>query len=109
VSDAELAPLQVEVRVEGSVTWIQTAGEIDVSNSPRWERAITDALVARPDRIYVDMHLVSFIDSSGLSVLMRCHRLAHGQKCQLIIRSPARPVDRVLALSGLKEHLTIEG
>jgi anti-sigma B factor antagonist len=108
MSDAEPAPLQVDVRSEGSVIWIDTAGEIDISTSPRWEGAMANALAARPDRIYVEMHRVSFIDSSGLAVLVRYHGLADSQNCQLIIRSPAQPVDRVLGLAGLKQHLTIE-
>jgi anti-sigma B factor antagonist len=100
--------LQVLVRSEGSDFWVEAHGEIDISTSAQWEKAITDGLTTAPDRLYVDMHLVSFIDSSGLAVLVRCHSRAGKQDSALIVRSPSRQVERVLALAGLKEHLTIE-
>jgi anti-sigma B factor antagonist len=100
--------LQMRARTEGSDFWIEAQGEIDISTSGQWERAIADGLITQPDRLYVDMHLVSFIDSSGLAVLVRCHTRAGSQNCALIVRSPTRQVERVLALAGLNEHLTIE-
>jgi anti-sigma B factor antagonist len=100
--------LRVSVRSEGPALWVEAEGEVDISTSPRWEKAISEGVAAKPDRIYVDMHLVSFIDSSGLAVLVRCHALADSQGSQLIVRAPSRQVDRVLALAGLSQHLTIE-
>ena len=101
--------LHVLVRAEGSDLWVEAHGEIDISTSGQWEKAIADGLATRPDRLYVDMHLVSFIDSSGLAVLVRGHARAAGQECSLIVRSPTRQVERVLTLAGLNQHLTIEG
>ena len=100
--------LQVTVRAEGSDLWVEARGEIDISTSAQWEKAISDGLTSRPDRLYVDMHLVSFIDSSGLAVLVRCHSRAGKQDCAMIVRAPTRQVERVLALAGLNDHLTIE-
>jgi anti-anti-sigma factor len=100
--------LQMSVRSEGADLWVEAAGEVDISTSPRWEKVISDGVASKPNRIYVDMHGVSFIDSSGLAVLVRCHALADSQGCQLIVRAPSRQVDRVLALAGLSQHLTIE-
>jgi anti-sigma B factor antagonist len=109
MSAPEPPAFRAATRADEVGIWIDTSGEIDALTSPIWEKAMNDALAARPDRIYVDMHLVSFIDSSGLAALMRCHGLADKQHCKLIIRSPARQVDRVLALAGVKQRLTIEG
>jgi anti-anti-sigma factor len=108
MSDAGSDIFQVETGVEESDIWIRTVGEIDVSTSPKWEKAIVDSLATAPDRIYVDMRRVSFIDSSGLAVLVRCHAMADDQNSHLIIWSPSRTVVRVLELAGLKHHLTIE-
>jgi len=46
-------------------------GEIDLDVSPRLERAIKSMIRKRPDRIIVDLSGVTFIDSSGLAVLIR--------------------------------------
>jgi anti-sigma B factor antagonist len=100
--------LVVDVRSEGPDLCVEAHGEIDISTSPKWEAAIAEGLTKRPARILIDMHGVTFIDSSGLAVLVRSDALADSRGCQLIIRAPTRQVDRVLALAGLSRHLTIE-
>ena len=45
-------------------------GEIDLHASPRLERALNSMIRKRPDRVIVDMSGVTFIDSSGLAVLI---------------------------------------
>ena len=47
MSDLEPGILQVQVRAERSDLWIDTAGEIDLSTSPKWEQAIAEALAAK--------------------------------------------------------------
>lgn len=46
-------------------------GEIDLHVSPRLESALNSMIKKRPDRVIVDMSGVTFIDSSGLAVLIR--------------------------------------
>jgi anti-sigma B factor antagonist len=46
-------------------------GEIDLHMSPRLERSLNSIIKKRPDHIAVDMSSVTFIDSSGLAVLVR--------------------------------------
>ena len=46
-------------------------GEIDLHVSPRVERAIASMIKKRPAQVVVDLSGVTFIDSSGLAVLIR--------------------------------------
>ncbi len=46
-------------------------GEIDLHRSPRVERSLASMIKKRPDRIVVDLSGVTFIDSSGMAVLIR--------------------------------------
>jgi anti-sigma B factor antagonist len=46
-------------------------GEIDLHVSPRVERAIASFIKERPAHVVVDLSGVTFIDSSGLAVLIR--------------------------------------
>ena len=46
-------------------------GEIDLHRSPRVERSLTSMIKKKPDRIVVDLSGVTFIDSSGMAVLIR--------------------------------------
>jgi anti-anti-sigma factor len=108
LTNAEPGVLHTALRSEGTDVWVDTRGEVDLSTSAKLERAITDGLAAGPARIYVDMSLISFIDSVGLAVLVRCHRLADREGCQLIVHSPTRQVDRAITLAGLDQYLRIE-
>jgi anti-anti-sigma factor len=46
-------------------------GEIDLHRSPRVERSLASMIKKRPHRIVVDLSGVTFIDSSGMAVLIR--------------------------------------
>lgn len=46
-------------------------GEIDLHRSPRVERSLASMIKKRPDRLVVDLSGVTFIDSSGMAVLIR--------------------------------------
>jgi anti-sigma B factor antagonist len=46
-------------------------GEIDLHRSPRVERSLASMIKKRPDHIVVDLSGVTFIDSSGMAVLIR--------------------------------------
>jgi anti-anti-sigma factor len=108
MTNTEPGELYTALRTEGLDVWVDSSGEVDLYTSGKFERAIADGLATGPARIYLDMSLISFIDSVGLTVLVRCHRLAEGQGCQLIVHSPTRQVDRALVLAGLDQYLRIE-
>lgn len=58
----------------GSLNWenfLPLEGEIDLHRSPRVERSLASMIKKRPDRIVVDLSGVTFIDSSGMAVLIR--------------------------------------
>jgi len=46
-------------------------GEIDLHISPRVERSLASIIKKRPPQVVVDLSGVTFIDSSGLAVLIR--------------------------------------
>jgi anti-sigma B factor antagonist len=46
-------------------------GEIDLHVSPRLERSLASIIGKHPDHIVVDLSGVTFIDSSGMAVLIR--------------------------------------
>jgi anti-sigma B factor antagonist len=46
-------------------------GEIDLHVSPRLEHSLNSIIKNRPDHVVVDISGVTFIDSSGMAVLIR--------------------------------------
>jgi anti-sigma B factor antagonist len=47
------------------------SGELDAVNSPRPDHAIADLLAKRRRQFLIDLIAVNFVDSSGLSALVR--------------------------------------
>ena len=79
---------------------IALSGEIDLASAP----AVWDALVPALENatsVVVDLSSVRFIDSTGLSVLVRAHRRLGNNGGTFIVRSPSEMAGRVLRITGL--------
>lgn len=97
--------VRVETEARGSV--LVARGEIDVYTSPDF-RAALYALVDRgDDPVVIDFSDVSFIDSSGLGVLVGALKRVreHGGEVELRGLTPA--TRKVLEITGLTKLFTI--
>ncbi|MFF5361852.1 STAS domain-containing protein [Streptomyces scabiei] len=88
-------------------------GEIDHDVKDLFEEALlTGGVGAPPPRIVVDLGGVTFMDSSGINVLVAAHRRVSGEKGWLRIAAAQESVLRVLQLVGVDTfipcHPTVE-
>ena len=83
--------------------YLALRGEIDAATA----RTGIDLLVTadpRPgDMVTFDMRDVDFIDSSGVSMLLKIRSYLDGMGCRFALANPSAPVVRVLALLGLSD------
>ena len=81
-------------------------GELDMATMPLAEAALrlaqADALTVR-----LDLRSVSFIDSSGIAMLMRAQRRTHSYNTEFALVAPAAPVQRLLELCALERAVDI--
>jgi anti-anti-sigma factor len=84
---------------------LAVTGEIDVHTAPDLAAAMADA--DRPS-LTVDLSQVSFIDSSGLRVLIEGHRRALESGATLRLTNPSDTVRRLLDISGLDDYLDVD-
>jgi anti-anti-sigma factor len=103
-----LAPLSIDASCPSpGTTRVTVAGEIDLSNSDLLHVRLLNILsTLHPRRIEVDLAGVTFLDCSGLTVLVVLGRAAARTGCRLRITNPQPVVRRVLALTGLLDVLT---
>jgi anti-sigma B factor antagonist len=101
--------LHVNESRDGSVHTLQVTGEVDVATTGQLESTAMGAMdtVGRRGVVELDMREVSFMDSSGLRMLMTLRKRAEENDVDLVLRSPSRPVQRLLELTSLAEHFTI--
>ncbi len=98
------AGLTVEQRDNGVVV---VAGELSLAEAPILERHLADVLAKAPSTIIVDLAGVEFIDSTGLSVLVRAQQQASEHGVEFGVQNPRAQAHRLLSLTGLEERLTI--
>jgi anti-anti-sigma factor len=93
--------LKLDVHRVDGVTTVTAAGEIDLAAAPEL-RACLETLTGR---VVVRLDKVTYLDSSGIAVLVaQQHRLAsdHGG---LVIQRPNAMVRKTLELTGLGEWI----
>jgi anti-sigma B factor antagonist len=96
---------------QGDGQWqVQVRGEVDVATSPQLQNELAELLSRDARNLVVDMSGVTFIDSSGLGVLVEIlERLQAQQGDAIVLRRMQEPVRRVFEITGLTELFTIEG
>lgn len=108
VSDLEVRNWRMEaVSVSAAadgVLWVALRGEIDFTNSAAVLEVIRDGVQrAEPTEIRVAMAEVTFLDSSGIGVLVHVMRLAEDLDVGFRVENPAAKVSEQLRMSGLAE------
>jgi anti-sigma B factor antagonist len=101
-------PAEFDVRVETAspgVTILHVVGELDLATCPAVEEAIASA--ASSSRVIVDLTRCTFLDSSGLRVLMRAQREVgeRGGVLELVAADPT--IVRVLEIANVDTVLTV--
>jgi anti-anti-sigma factor len=86
---------------------LRAAGEIDLSGSVPFREQIGREVDGPDARIVLDMTPVSFIDSSGLSVLVVTARRLFLQGRELVIVCPDERIRRVLSTAGLDRLVAV--
>ena len=87
----------------GSVLHIRLEGELDVLSIRLGSAALREALGERPQTIVLDMSEVSFIDSSGLGLLIRAKREIEERGGRLIVSRLSTAAKRFIDLARLNE------
>ena len=83
---------------------ISVAGQLDISNAAALEQALARAVAARPHALIFDLSGLEFMDSAGVSVLVR----ARAEVGEVRLRSPTPIVRRLIEITGLSGILPIE-
>ncbi len=87
---------------------ITVTGELDMSNSSWLFECVHDSIDAGFRRITVDIEQLSYMDSSGLAVLLGAHKRMMTAGRTLTIYAPMPNVVRLLEVTGLASKLNIQ-
>jgi anti-sigma B factor antagonist len=98
-------PLVAAVEEHDSAVVVRTAGELDLYNADELRRTLGEVCARTPERVVVDLSELSFIDSTGLGVLVEgCAKLPNRA---LLLAAPQREIRRALEITGLDRHFGV--
>jgi anti-sigma B factor antagonist len=98
---------RLEVRREGQTTLIAVSGELDLASSPALQEELDREAASDADLLIIDLRELDFMDSTGLSVLVRAHQRAEEQGRRLAMVKGPQQVQRLLSLTGVADRLTL--
>ena len=98
---------RVEVRNADDTTVISVSGELDLASSPALEEELERVAQSDAQLVVVDLRSLEFMDSTGLSVLVRAHQRAEENGRRLGLVNGSQQVQRLLTLTGVADRLTL--
>ena len=93
--------LSLSTRTEGDRTVVTVGGEIDVYTAPLLREVLDKQVAAGRTELVVDLEKVTFMDSTGLGVLVGRLKLVRGQNGTLRIVSAQDRILKVFKITGL--------
>jgi anti-sigma B factor antagonist len=104
LEDERATELVIATGDSDGIPVISVAGQLDISNAAALEQALARVAAARPRALIFDLSGLEFMDSAGVSVLVR----ARAQVGEVRLRSPTPIVRRLIEITGLSGILPIE-
>jgi anti-sigma B factor antagonist len=93
--------LSVSSSEQDGVTIVHVAGEIDVYTAPLLREVLDKQIAEGRTDLVVDLEKVTFMDSTGLGVLVGRLKLVRGQNGSLRIVSGEERILKVFSITGL--------
>lgn len=87
---------------------LELSGELDVVSAPDLEQLLAEVLAQPHARVMLDLNGLKFVDSAGVSVLIKAKQTAKSHGRTLVLRRPTEQLERVFALVGLADWLAVE-
>ena len=104
----ESGRLTVQLMTDAQGVTLRLDGELDLETSVEFDRRLAAIDQAGISRLLIDLGGVTFMDSRGLSSIVRAHQSAEANGHTLVVRRGSNQVQRLFALTGIDERLTFE-
>jgi len=86
---------------------LAVTGDLDLYRAPEFDDVLVEAEGEKWPTIVLDLRKLDFLDSMALRLIMRTQARAKQDGRRLLIVRGPEFLDRVLELSGLRDHLDI--
>lgn len=97
----------IDIERENGRVLVSLSGEIDLASLEPLERELGPTVAEPPPVLVLDLREVTFLDSSGLRLILRLDRGQREAGGRLAVVRGGRRVARVLELTGAEDHLEL--
>ncbi len=99
--------LRVDTEERDDCAVVTAVGEIDAATADQLATAVSDALATPPPQVLLDFSGVTFIDSTGLGVLVKSHRAAEQAGARFAVVHPTPQTRKLIRVLGLDQLLRV--
>jgi anti-sigma B factor antagonist len=110
VTDASFQPpdsFSCQSGRNGDTAWVQPIGELDLDTAPRLEDELAAVHAHGDPRLVLDLRRLTFMDSTGLRLVIRWHTAARDEGFEFAIVPGSKVVQRVIRLTGMDDELAV--
>jgi anti-sigma B factor antagonist len=98
----------VVVELESDALVLGIVGELDAYTAPKLRAALLSLVSTGTTRLVIDLTDLTFVDSTGLNLLVRAGQRVEGLGGSLTLRGATTQTRRLLELTGLDGMFTLE-
>ena len=98
--------LELHLAPDGEVPMIELIGELDLSTAPKLEAMVSGRL-SRSSSLVLDLSKLTFIDSSGIAVLIRAFQATDRRGEVSFVIAPGSQVARIFSIAGIDRVLPV--
>lgn len=101
------ADFDVSSDVADGIATVSVRGEVDVYTAPQLRERLYGVVGDGVTRVILDLSAMTFIDSTGLGVVVGALKRLRESGGDLVLRSPSRSTRKVLEITGLTRIVEI--
>ena len=101
------SPFSIAIEERDGAVHVALSGELDISTAQQLEDDLKRVEAARPELIVLDLRDLSFMDSTGLRLLILADQRAKEEGRRFAIGRGNEMIQRVLHITRLDERLDI--
>ena len=98
--------MSYKVSEQGNISTVFLTGEIDMDVADK-AKGIIFPLVESGKEVHINLKDVSYMDSSGISVLIESHQKAEEKNTKVIIKEISKSVLKVIMMAKLEQVLNL--
>jgi anti-sigma B factor antagonist len=102
-------PLGVQDNAHADCHTLSLAGELDIATAPRLQATIDRLCEEGATEIVLDLHELSFIDSSGLRLIFTSEQLCDRHGCDFSLSRAQPQAQRLFEVAGVVGRLSFRG